>query len=310
MSASGRRPVSAVTIAGSDSGGGAGIQADLLTFAAHGVHGATVVVAGTAQNTRGIVSVEPFPARFVAEQLEAVLSDLAPRAVKVGMLYDAPHVRAVASGLRRRGVVNVVVDPVFRASSGTTLLSPAGFRELRRTLLPLADLVTPNLDEAAALAGMKIRTDSDRREAARRIGRLGPRAVLVKGGHAAGDRIRDVLWDGRRFRVFEHRRVATSATHGTGCTLSAAIAANLALGRGLQDAVARAIRYVRSALRRGMFPGQGVGIPGHLPTSRVSRLTTRSRSGTPAPRKHFRRSRSAPRRVRRPGRDRGSSPFP
>jgi hydroxymethylpyrimidine/phosphomethylpyrimidine kinase len=295
--------VSAVTIAGSDSGGGAGIQADLLTFAAHGVYGATVVVAGTAQNTRGIVSVEPFPARFVAEQLEAVLSDLAPRAVKIGMLYDAPHVRAVAAGLRRRGVRNVVVDPVTRASSGTTLLSPAGLRELRRTLLPLADLVTPNLDEAAVLAGMEIRTDSDRREAARRIGCLGPRAVLVKGGHAAGDRIRDVLWDGRRFRVYEHRRVATSATHGTGCTLSAAIAANLALGRGLQDAVARAIRYVRSALRRGVFPGKGTGTPGHF-------LTSSSRTDTPAPRKRSRRSRSAPRRVRRPGRDRGSSPFP
>jgi hydroxymethylpyrimidine/phosphomethylpyrimidine kinase len=180
------------------------------------------------------------------------------------MLYDAPHVRAVASGLRRRGAVNVVVDPVIRASSGTTLLSPAGFRELSRTLLPLADLVTPNLDEAAALAGMKIRTDSDRREAARRIRRLGPRAVLVKGGHAAGDRIRDVLWDGRRFRVFEHRRVATSATHGTGCTLSAAIAANLALGRGLEEAVARAIRYLTAALTRGVFPGKGDGIPGHL----------------------------------------------
>jgi hydroxymethylpyrimidine/phosphomethylpyrimidine kinase len=302
--------VSAVTIAGSDSGGGAGIQADLLTFAAHGVYGATVVVAGTAQNTRGIVSVEPFPARFVAEQLEAVLSDLVPRAVKVGMLYDAPHVRAVAAGLRRRGVRNVVVDPVIRASSGTTLLSPAGSQELRRTLLPLADLVTPNLDEAAVLAGMEIRTDSDRREAARRIGRFGPRAVLVKGGHAAGDRIRDVLWDGRRFHVYEHLRVAAVATHGTGCTLSAAIAANLALGHGLEEAVASAIRYVAAALRREVSPGKGVGTPGHRLPSAVSRLTTSSRTDTPAPRKRSRRSRSAPRRVRRPGRDRGSSPFP
>jgi hydroxymethylpyrimidine/phosphomethylpyrimidine kinase len=255
--------VSAVTIAGSDSGGGAGIQADLLTFAAHGVYGATVIVAGTAQNTRGIASVAPFPARFVAEQLEAVLSDLAPRAVKIGMLYDAARVRAVASGVRRHRPPNVVVDPVFRASSGAALLSPAGVRELRRTLLPLADLVTPNLEEAALLAGMEIATDSDRREAARRIARLGPRAVLLTGGHAAGDRIRDLLWDGKRLRTFDHRRIATAATHGTGCTLSAAIAANLARGRTIEEAVSRAIRYVSAALRRGVFPGRGVGTPGH-----------------------------------------------
>jgi hydroxymethylpyrimidine/phosphomethylpyrimidine kinase len=255
--------VSAVTIAGSDSGGGAGIQADLLTFAAHGVYGATVVVAGTAQNTRGIVSVAPFPARFVAEQLDAVLPDLAPRAVKIGMLYDAARVRAVSSALARYRLQNVVVDPVFRASSGATLLSPGGVRELCRTLLPLADLVTPNVDEAARLAGMEIATESDRQEAARRIERIGPRAVLITGGHGAADRVRDLLWDGRRFREFEHRRIATAATHGTGCTLSAAIAANLALGRGLDDAIGRGIRYVTAALRRGVFPGKGVGTPGH-----------------------------------------------
>ncbi|HEY6066637.1 MAG TPA: bifunctional hydroxymethylpyrimidine kinase/phosphomethylpyrimidine kinase [Thermoanaerobaculia bacterium] len=259
----GRRPPSAVSIAGSDSGGGAGIQADLRTFAAHGVYGASVIVAGTAQNTRGITSVAPFPPRFVTEQLDAVLSDLAPRAVKVGMLYDAPHVRAVTSGIRRHRPPHVVVDPVVHASRGTTLLSPAGVRELRRTLLPLADIVTPNLEEAALLAGMEIRTVDDRRDAARRIARLGAGAVLVTGGHAPGDRIRDVLWDGRRFREFEHRRIATNATHGTGCVLSAAIAANLALGRPLEDAVARSIRYIRAALRRGVFPGKGAGTPGH-----------------------------------------------
>jgi hydroxymethylpyrimidine/phosphomethylpyrimidine kinase len=294
--------VSALTIAGSDSGGGAGIQADLLTFAAHGVYGATVIVAGTAQNTRGIVSVAPFAPRFVAEQLEAVLSDLAPRAVKVGMLYDAGHVRAVASGLRRHRPPNVVVDPVVRASSGAALLSPAGLRELSRTLLPLADLVTPNLAEAALLARMEIGTDSDRREAARRIARLGPRAVLLTGGHGVGGRIQDLLWDGRRFRVFEHRRVLTSATHGTGCSLSAAIAANLAQGRTLEDAVGRAIRYVSAALRRGVFPGEGVGTPGHR--------ITNSRIGTPDRRTRSRQSRSAPRRGRRPVRGPGSSPSP
>jgi len=292
--------VTAVTIAGSDSGGGAGIQADLLTFAVHGVYGATVVVAGTAQNTRGIVAVAPFPARFVAQQLEAVLSDLRPRAVKVGMLYHAAHARVVAAGLQRHRVENVVVDPVLRASSGATLLSPAGFRELLRSLLPLADLVTPNLDEAARLAGVEIVTESDRREAARRIVQLGARAVLITGGHRKGDRVRDLLWDGRGFRDFEHRRIATAATHGTGCILSAAIAANLALGRDLDDAVGRSIRHVRAALRRGVFPGGGVGTPGLVPTS--------SRIGSPRPHKRSRRSRSVPRRGRRPARGRGSSP--
>jgi hydroxymethylpyrimidine/phosphomethylpyrimidine kinase len=294
--------VTAVTIAGSDSGGGAGIQADLLTFAAHGVYGATVIVAGTAQNTRTIVSVVPFPARFVAEQLEAVLSDLTPGAVKVGMLYDAARVRAVAAGLRRHRSPKIVVDPVLRASSGTTLLSPSGLRELRRTLLPLADLVTPNLEEAAELTGDEIATESDRREAARRIAGLGPRAVLITGGHAPGDRVSDLLWDGRRFHRFEHRRITTSATHGTGCTLSAAIAANLALGRDMEEAVARGIRYVRAALRRGVFPGTGAGTPGGFLTS--------SRSGSPRPRRRSPRSRSVPRRGRRTVRGRGSSPPP
>src|SRR5512141_585424 len=160
------RTISAVTIAGSDSGGGAGIQADLLTFAAHGVHGATVIVAGTAQNTNGILAVEAFSPRFVARQVDAVFTDLAPAAVKIGMLCDARHVRVVAAGLQRHRARNVVVDPVLRATSGRRLLSPDGVRALEREVLPLCDLVTPNLDEAAALSGLPIRTDVDLREAA------------------------------------------------------------------------------------------------------------------------------------------------
>ena len=295
------RTISAVTIAGSDSGGGAGIQADLLTFAAHGVYGASVIVAGTAQNTLGVVSIEAFSTQFVSEQMDAVFSDFAPAAVKVGMLCDAPHVRAVASGLRRHRARNVVLDPVLQATRGPALLTASGVRDLRRVLLPRCDLVTPNVPEAATLARMEIRSDSDRREAARRIAGLGARAVLVKGGHDSGDRIRDLLWDGRCFRVFEHRRIETRATHGTGCTLSAAIAANLALGTSLEDAVGRAIRYLRAALRRGLFPGAGAGVPGRLPR----RSFTSSRTGSPARRKRSRRSRSAPRRGRSAP-DRGS----
>lgn len=296
------RPISAVTIAGSDSGGGAGIQADLLTFAAHGVYGATVVVAGTAQNTRRIVAVETFSPRFVRQQLDAVFSDIAPAAVKIGMLGDAGHVRAVAAGLRRHRAKNVVLDPVFRATSGTRLLSPDGIRALRRQLLPLCDVVTPNVEEAATLAGVAIRNVTDGAEAARRIAGLGARAVLVTGGHGSDDRVRDVLWDGGRIRVFDYPRIDTRALHGTGCVLSAAVAANLALGSGLEEAVSRAIRYVRATLRRGIYPGGGAGVPGRFPTS--------SRTGSRSPRKPSPRSRSGPRRARPPARGRGSSPSP
>ncbi len=306
MAGSKVRPASAVTIAGSDSGGGAGIQADLATFAAHGVYGTSVVVAGTAQNTRGVMAVEAFSPRFVAAQIDAVFPDFRPAAVKIGMLRDASHVRAVADGLRRHLAKNVVLDPVLASKGGVRLLSPSGVRALRRCLLPLCDLVTPNLDEAEVLAQMAIRSESDRRLAARRIGELGARAVLVKGGHGKGDRIRDILWDGRKFRVFEHRRIRTRATHGTGCTLSSAIAANLALGHALDSAVARAIRYLRRALRRGVFPGAAAGVPGRLP----ARPTPRNRADTRAPSKQPRRSRSSRRRARPRARDRGSSPSP
>jgi hydroxymethylpyrimidine/phosphomethylpyrimidine kinase len=295
----------AVSIAGSDSGGGAGIQADLLTFHAHGLWAATVVVAGTAQNTRGVSSVEPFTSRFVARQIDAVFPDFAPAAVKVGLLYGGAHVRAVAAGLRRHGAKNVVLDPVLASSGGFSLLTGDGLRVLRRELLPLCALVTPNRSEAAKLAGMaSARTEADVAIAARRITDLGARAVLVTGGDVAGDKIRDLLWQGNSLRVFERRRIATRATHGTGCALSSAIAANLALGFGLEEAVARAIRYVRAALRRGVYPGGGAGAPGHRTPATSSRTGIRPR---PRP---SRSSRSAPRRGRRRAPGRGSSPSP
>jgi|SRR5438132_667108 len=298
------RPITVVAIAGSDSGGGAGIQADLLTFAAHAVYGATVVVAGTAQNTRGVVAIEPFSPRFVSRQIDAVFSDLTPAAVKIGMLWDARTVRAVAAGLRRHGARNIVLDPVLLSTSGVALLSAAGVRALRRYLLPVSDIVTPNRDEAASISGTAIRTEQDVRRAARRIGDLGARAVLVTGGDAPGERVRDVLWNGKTFRTFVHRRIAPAATHGSGCTLSSAIAANLARGLSLEAAVSGAIRYVARTIARGVFPGRGSGVPNRLPRG----LTPRSRTGNPATSTRSPRSRSARRRGRPRGR--GSSPSP
>lgn len=262
------RAVSVLSIATSDSGGGAGIQADLLTFAAHGVHGTTVLAAGTAQNTTGVEGIETFSTRFLREQLDAVFSDFRPAAVKIGMLYDAPRVRAVAQGLRRWKARNVVLDPVMVAKSGARLLSRSALASLKKYLLPLCDLVMPNLPEAEALSGMRIRSESDRRLAAGIIADLGARAVLIKGGHGRGDEVRDLLFDGEAFTVFAAPRIRTRATHGTGCTLSSAIASNLAIGHDLPTSVERGIAYLRAGLREGRFPGKGFGVPSHFPRRR------------------------------------------
>jgi len=265
------QPVSAVAIGTSDSGGGAGIQADLLTFAAHGVHATTVLAAATAQNTRRVGAIETFPAAFVRAQIDAVFEDFRPRAVKIGMLYDVPRIRAVAAGLRRWKASNVVLDPVMVAKSGARLLARPALARLKRDLFPLADVLTPNLPEAEVLSGMRIRTEADRRLAAGILADLGPRAVLITGGHGRGETLRDLLFDGRFFTTFSAPRVRTRATHGTGCTLASGIAANLALGRGLEDAIARAIAYLRAGLQRGAFPGRGVGVPDHFPATRRKR---------------------------------------
>ena len=261
------RPVTALSIATSDSGGGAGIQADLLTFASHGVHGTTALAAGTAQNSRGVLGVETFSTRFLARQIDAVFVDFRPRAVKIGMLFDAPRIRTVAAALERHRATNVVLDPVMVSKSGARLLRKAAIASLRTHLLPLCDLVTPNIPEAEALAGIRIRGDADRRLAAGLIAELGARAVLIKGGHARGGNVRDILFDGRFFTEFVAPRIATRATHGTGCTLSAAIAANLALGIPLEEAILRAIQYLRAGLARGAFPGRGWGVPDHFPAT-------------------------------------------
>jgi hydroxymethylpyrimidine/phosphomethylpyrimidine kinase len=283
-----KRPPVAVTIAASDSGGGAGIQADLLTFAAHGVHGAAVLTAATAQNTVAVTGIEPLSPRFLQKQMDAVFGDLRPDAVKIGMLCDRPRIRAVAAGLRRWKPKNVVLDPVMVSKSGARLLSRAALATLKAELLPLCDLVTPNKPEAEALSGMPLSTESARRLAAGEIAELGARAVLIKGGHGRGSHVRDLLFDGRWFTVFDAPRLATRATHGTGCTLSSAIAANLALGRSLEESVLAAIVYLRAGLARGRYPGRGFGVPDHFPSGAG---TTSSKERSSTQRRYRRRTR-------------------
>ena len=239
----------AVTIAGSDSGAGAGIQADLKTFAALGVYGATVITALTAQNTRGVTAIHEVPAAFVGAQIDAVFSDLAVGAVKIGMLARASVVAAVAAGLERWSAANVVLDPVILASSGERLLAPDAIEALRRDLIPRARVVTPNLPEAAALLDAKAAESEDEMEAqAKELLALGAQAVLMKGGHRGGAESTDLLFDGGTVIRYSARRIATRNTHGTGCTLSSAIAAGLAKGHDLATAVSEAKDFVTAAI--------------------------------------------------------------
>jgi hydroxymethylpyrimidine/phosphomethylpyrimidine kinase len=247
----------ALTIAGSDSGGGAGIQADLKTFQQFGVFGTSVIVALTAQNTLGVDAVETVSEAMVAAQLAALAADLPPAALKTGMLADASLVRLVAKAIRDQGWRPLVVDPVMVSSSGHRLLSPEAEDVVRESLLPLAALVTPNLDEAAILTGRAVHDERSMEEAGRTLLSFGAGAVLVKGGHLAGEEITDLLVTPDGTRAFQRRRIDTTSTHGTGCTLSAAITAGLALGRELEPAVADALDYVHRAIAAA--PGLGAG---------------------------------------------------
>ena len=247
----------ALTIAGSDSGGGAGIQADLKTFHQFGVFGTSVVVAVTAQNTRGVRSVHAVPAEMVRDQLAALAEDLPPAALKTGMLASAALVRQVAGAIREYGWSRVVVDPVMVATSGDRLLDPGAEAVIVEQLLPLATLVTPNLEEAAILSGQAVHDVESMKRAGQRILESGAGAVLVKGGHLAGESLVDVLVTARGVRHFVHPRIPTTSTHGTGCTLSAAVTAGLALGRDLEVAVTDALEYVQRALAAA--PGLGGG---------------------------------------------------
>lgn len=247
-----------LTIAGSDSGGGAGIQADLKTMTVLGAYGMSVITALTAQNTLGVRGVELVPAEFVRKQLDVVLSDIGADAAKTGMLATSDIVRAVAEGLREHKLDLLVVDPVMVAKSGDSLLSPDAVEALCQELLPLAYVVTPNLPEAARLAGMEVRDLEGMERAARRIHAMGPRHVVVKGGHLEADAV-DLLFDGRSVRLFPSHRISNRNTHGTGCTFSTALATFLAQGQGMEQAVAKAKEFVSRAIATGLRLGKGCG---------------------------------------------------
>lgn len=256
----------AMTIAGSDSGGGAGIQADLKTFAALGVYGTSAIAAITAQNTRGVFGVQEISPELVAAQIDAVIDDIGADAAKTGMLSSAAIVEIVAERIRFHRLTNLVVDPVMVAKSGDSLLRADAVASLKTALLPLALVVTPNIPEAETIVGRALVTDADFRDAAREIAGLGARNVVIKGGHRAGD-ADDLLFDGRHFHLLHAARIDTPHTHGTGCTFSAAIAAGLAKGLGVVDAVNLAKDYLTGAIARA-YPIGG----GHSPVHHFYRL--------------------------------------
>jgi hydroxymethylpyrimidine/phosphomethylpyrimidine kinase len=254
----------ALTIAGSDSGGGAGIQADLKTFAALGVYGASAITAVTAQNTIGITTMWALSEDLVTAQIEAVASDIALHATKIGMLANAAVVEAVAAAIEELELPNVVVDPVMLSKSGDRLLDDDGVRTLCAELLPRATVVTPNIPEAEALGGTRIHSIDEAREAARRIVAMGPSAVIITGGHQPGDDIVDLLFDGEHFTEFRTARIRSRSTHGTGCTFASAIAAFLARDQSLAEATAGAQAYVAGAVRHGVAVGKGHGPLDHF----------------------------------------------
>jgi hydroxymethylpyrimidine/phosphomethylpyrimidine kinase len=256
-----------LTIAGSDSGGGAGIQADLKTFAAHGVYGASAITAVTAQNTLGVSAVAEIPLAVVAAQIDAVLGDIGADAIKIGMLASAAIIDTVAERLRHwlplLGRPPVILDPVMVAQSGAALLRDDAVERLLERLFPLAEIVTPNLPEAARLLGRPVASREEQAAAARDLAALGP-AVLLKGGHAEGAEILDVLQHDGAHRLFSHDRIESRSTHGTGCTLAAAIAARRAQGHPLEAAVEGAISYLQAALRAAYPLGTGCGPVNHF----------------------------------------------
>ena len=245
-------------IAGSDSGGGAGIQADLKTVSALGVFGMTAITALTAQNSTGVLGVVEIPAEFVARQIEVCVADIGCDAVKTGMLANAAIIEAVAATLRRHQLRPLVVDPVMIAKSGASLLHADAVAVLRAKLLPLATVLTPNLHEASALLGREVKTLGQMREAARALRELGPKNVVVKGGHLEGTAT-DLLFDGEEFVEFRGERIDTKNTHGTGCIFASAIAAGLAQGESVREAVAQAKQFVTAAIRGGLTLGRGPG---------------------------------------------------
>jgi len=265
----------ALTIAGSDSGGGAGIQADLKTFHQLGVFGTSAITAVTAQNTLGVAAWEPVSTELVRKQIEAVATDLLPRATKSGMLATGEIISAVAEEIRRFNLQNYVLDPVMVATSGDLLIERDAVSAIVSDLIPLATLITPNADEATVLTDIRIDSPGDMRRAAEKLVEMGARSVLLKGGHVRtkSGAVVDLLFDGE-FSEFSHPRIDTTSTHGTGCTLSAAIAANLALGSSLHDAVARSIDFVHDAIATAPKLGSGHGPLNHFAGSDATNSRT------------------------------------
>ncbi|MBC8536803.1 bifunctional hydroxymethylpyrimidine kinase/phosphomethylpyrimidine kinase [Feifania hominis] len=253
----------ALSIAGSDCSGGAGIQADIKTMSAIGVFGMSVIVSVVAENTSRVISIEDVSPKLIADQIDAVFEDIEVDAVKVGMLSTPACMAAVAEKLRQYRPRHIVIDPVMYAKNGCPLMQESSIGTLIDTVIPLATLLTPNIPEAEKIAGMPIKTVDDMKTAARRIAGLGARAVLIKGGHYIGD-AEDILYDGSAFYPYVRRRIDTKNTHGTGCTLSSAIASYLALGESLPGAVERAKEYVTGAIEHALDIGRGCGPTHHF----------------------------------------------
>ena len=254
-----------LTIAGSDSSGGAGIQADLKTFSAHGVYGMSVITAVTAQNTQGVFAVEDISKDVIAKQIEAIFDDIEVDGVKIGMVSQVQTIEVIAEQLRRYSPQTIVLDPVMVSKSGFHLLNPLAESTLIKELLPMAMIVTPNIPEAEVMTKMSIRTLKQMEEAAKAIYQMGAKNVLLKGGHLEKEST-DILYDGQEFSYFSSPRIATKNTHGTGCTLSSAITSNLALGYTLYEAVLRAKEYITIAIQHSLSIGKGVGPTHHFYT--------------------------------------------
>lgn len=257
-------PPTAMSIAGSDSSGGAGIQADLKTFAAFGVYGTSVVTAITAQNTQGVTGMLEIPKDLVQAQIDAVISDIGADAVKTGMLSSVELITLVADTIKSLNLKNVVVDPVMIAKGGDRLLREDAIETLRTKLLPIATIITPNIPEAETLTGITISNLEDSSSAAKMIVDMGVTSVIVKGGHLIDNEAIDIFYDGKNFREFRSPRIETKNTHGTGCTFSSAIAAGLARGIELTDAIGKAKEYVTEAIRTNLNIGHGHGPLNHL----------------------------------------------
>jgi hydroxymethylpyrimidine/phosphomethylpyrimidine kinase len=254
-----------LTIAGSDSCGGAGIQADLKTFSAHGTYGMSVITAVTAQNTQGVFAVEDIKVGIIEAQIDAIFNDIEVHGVKIGMVSKSETIRAIANKIKEYKPENVVVDPVMISKSGYELLKPEAQEALKTELIPLAYLITPNIPEAEVITGLKIHSIEEMKEAAALIYKLGAKNVLVKGGHLESSAV-DVLYDGEEFHLYEAKRIETKNTHGTGCTLSSAITANLAKGMKISEAIAEAKRYITIAIENSFTLGKGVGPTHHFYT--------------------------------------------